>query len=73
MRLIEHYFATDGESFQPDPKEAPGEVLVNKIKVIKEEMAALRNENTEVREPLDNQAEFNKVLLKEIQRGTKGT
>ena len=41
MKQIEHYFATGGESFKPEPEKKAGELIAEELKAIREEMTAL--------------------------------
>ncbi|MGW6066943.1 hypothetical protein ACWFM6_18955, partial [Bacillus altitudinis] len=63
MKQIEHYFATDGESFKPEPEKKVGELIAEELKALREEMAALREENKQMKEQLDNQETFNKEFV----------
>lgn len=63
MKQIEHYFATGGESFKPEPEKKAGELIAEELKAIREEMAALREENKQMKEQLDNQETFNKEFV----------
>lgn len=55
MKQIEHYFATGGESFKPEPEKKAGELIAEELKALRKEMAALREENKQMKEQLDNQ------------------
>ncbi|MBO1000848.1 MerR family transcriptional regulator [Bacillus sp. SD075] len=63
MKQIEHYFATGGESFKPEPEKKAGELIAEELKAMREEMAALREENKQMKEQLDNQETFNKEFV----------
>lgn len=74
MRQIEHYFATDGESFKPEPEKTVGDMLGAEIKALREELLALREENREIKQHLEKQEGFNKALMEQLQyleRGSK--
>lgn len=64
MKQIEHYFATGGESFKPEPEKTVGEILADEIKLLRAELSALREENQTLRE---NQENFNKALIEQLQ------
>lgn len=64
MKQIEHYFATGGESFKPEPEKTVGEILADEIKLLRAELSALREENQALRE---NQEDFNKALIEQLQ------
>ncbi|MGE7119523.1 hypothetical protein ACQKIC_04875 [Peribacillus sp. NPDC046944] len=57
------YFATGGESFKPEPEKKAGELIAEELKIIREEMAAFRKENKQMKEQLDNQETFNKEFV----------
>nr|WP_240515024.1 DUF3967 domain-containing protein [Bacillus cereus] len=61
IKQIEHYFATDGESIKPVPSKEVGEILA-------EELKALKNEVSKLREYSEKQEEFNKLLIEQLQK-----
>ncbi|MFJ7680432.1 MerR family transcriptional regulator [Peribacillus sp. NPDC097198] len=63
MKQIEHYFATGGESFKPEPEKKAGEIIAEELKAMREEIEALREENKQIKEQLDNQETFNKEFV----------
>lgn len=63
MKQIEQYFATGGESFKPEPEKKAGELIAEELKAIREEMAAPREENKQMKEQLDNQETINKEFV----------
>lgn len=73
MKQIEHYFATGGESFKPEPEKAAGEMLAEEIRALREELADLREENKEIKEYLVNQEQFNKSLMERLHQAERGT
>lgn len=73
MKQIEHYFATDGESFKPEPEKKAGEMIAEELKAMREELAALREENQEIKTHLENQENFNKALVEQLQKFERGS
>lgn len=73
VKQIEHYFATDGESFKPEPEKKAGEMIAEDLKTIREELAALREENQEIKIHLKNQENFNKALVEQLQKFERGS
>ena len=73
MKQIEHYFATDGESFKPEPEKKAGEMIAEDLKTIREELSALREENQEIKIHLKNQEDFNKALVEQLQKFERGS
>jgi DNA-binding transcriptional MerR regulator len=73
MKQIEHYFATGGESFKPEPEKTAGEMLAEEIRALREELADLREENKEIKEYLVNQEQFNKSLMERLHQAERGT
>lgn len=78
MKQIEHYFATGGESFKPDPEKTGGEILAEELRALREEITALREDNKEIKEQLDNQdrrmdnqENFHKTLIERIEQTNK--
>lgn len=61
IRQIEHYFATGGESIKPVPSKEVGEILA-------EELKALKNEVSRLREYSEKQENFNKLLIEQLQK-----
>ncbi|MCX2829668.1 DUF3967 domain-containing protein [Bacillus pseudomycoides] len=61
IKQIEHYFATGGESIKPVPSKEVGEILA-------EELKALKNEVSRLREYSEKQEEFNKLLIEQLQK-----
>lgn len=49
MKQIEHYFATRGESFKPKPEISVGEMLAEELRALRQEIAALREENYDIK------------------------
>ncbi|CAH0317872.1 hypothetical protein SRABI96_05313 [Peribacillus sp. Bi96] len=73
MKQIEHYFATDGESFKPEPEKKAGEMIAEELKAMREELAVLREENQEIKLYLENQENFNKALVEQLQKFERGS
>ncbi|WP_298469890.1 MerR family transcriptional regulator [uncultured Psychrobacillus sp.] len=73
MKQIEHYFATGGESFKPEPEKKAGEMIAEELKAMREELAVLREENQEIKTHLENQENFNKALLEQLQKFERGS
>ncbi|MFU2018916.1 MerR family transcriptional regulator [Peribacillus butanolivorans] len=73
MKQIEHYFATGGESFKPEPEKKAGEMIAEELKAMREELAALRGENQEIKIHLENQENFNKALVEQLQKFERGS
>lgn len=59
IKQIEHYFATGGEAFKPEPEKATGEVIAEELRTLREVITLLREDN-------DRQKEFNQALLKRL-------
>jgi DNA-binding transcriptional MerR regulator len=73
MKQIEHYFATGGESFKPEPEKTTGEMLAKELRSLREELAALREENQEIKEQLNKQEGFSRVLVEQLQQLDRGS
>lgn len=73
MKQIEHYFATGGESFKPEPEKKAGEMIAEELKAMREELALLREENQEIKTHLENQENFNKALVEQLQKFERGS
>ncbi|MEB2631966.1 MerR family transcriptional regulator [Peribacillus frigoritolerans] len=73
MKQIEHYFATGGESFKPEPEKKAGEMIAEELKAMREELVALREENKEIKIHLENQENFNKALVEQLQKFERGS
>lgn len=59
IRQINHYFATDGESYKPTPSKGADELLADEFKSLKEEIQFLKDRS-------DQQEEFNKALIERL-------
>jgi DNA-binding transcriptional MerR regulator len=66
MKQIEHYYATGGEAFKPEPEKTTGEVIAEELRALREEMRHLREDNQYLKEAHDKQKEFNQVLVKKL-------
>ena len=66
MKQIEHYYATGGEAFKPEPEKTTGEVIAEELRTLREEMQHLRKDNQYLKEAHDKQKEFNQVLVKKL-------
>jgi DNA-binding transcriptional MerR regulator len=73
IRQIEHYFATDGESFKPEPEKTAGEMLAEEIRSLREEIQALKTDNEEIKEQLEQQKGFNQALMEQLQQHERGS
>ena len=73
MKQIEHYFATGGESFKPEPEKKAGEMIAEEIKTMREELVLLRKENQDIKIHLENQENFNKALVEQLQKFERGS
>lgn len=73
MKQIEHYFATGGESFKPEPEKTAGEMLAEEIRLLREEVKALRLDNQDIKEELEQQRGFNKALIEQLQQYERGS
>jgi DNA-binding transcriptional MerR regulator len=73
IRQIEHYFATDGESFKPEPEKTAGEMLAEEIRSLREEIQALRTDNQVIKEQLEQQKGFNQALMEQLQQHDRGS
>jgi DNA-binding transcriptional MerR regulator len=73
MKQIEHYFATGGESFKPEPEKTTGEMLAKELRSLREELAALREENQEIKEQLNKQEGFSRFLVEQLQQLDRGS
>lgn len=73
IRQIEHYFATGGESFKPEPEKTAGEMLAEEIRSLREEIQALRTDNQEIKEQLEQQKRFNQALMEQLQQHERGS
>jgi DNA-binding transcriptional MerR regulator len=73
MKQIEHYFATGGESFKPEPEKTTGEMLAKELRSLREELASLREENQEIKEQLNKQEGFSRVLVEQLQQLDRGS
>lgn len=78
MKQIEHYFATGGESFRPEPEKTSGVILAEELRALREEITALREDNKAIKEQLDNQdrrmdnqENFHKTLIDRIEQTNK--
>lgn len=66
MKQIEHYFATGGEAFKPEPEKTAGEVIAEELKLLREEIQLLRDEN-------QKQKEFNQILVQKLDEQDRNT
>lgn len=73
MRQIEHYFATGGESFKPEPEKTVGEMLAEEIRLLREEIQAVRMDNQEIKDQLEQQKGFNQALIEQLQQYERGS
>lgn len=73
MRQIEHYFATGGASFKPEPEKTAGEMLAEEIRLLREEIQAVRMDNQEIKDQLEQQKGFNQALIKQLQQYERGS
>lgn len=66
MKQIEHYYATGGEAFKPEPEKTTGEMIAEELRGLREEIQHLREDNLYLKEAHDKQKEFNQVLVKQL-------
>lgn len=73
MKQIEHYFATGGESFKPEPEKTAGEMLAEEIRKLREEIQALRLDNQDIKQELEQQRGFNQALIEQLHQYERGS
>ncbi|WP_078431013.1 MerR family transcriptional regulator [Alkalihalobacterium alkalinitrilicum] len=64
IKQIEHYFATNGESYKPEPIKGPDVLLAEELKSIREELQSLKEQNVQ-------QEKFNKALITKLDEQQK--
>lgn len=71
VKQIEHYYATGGEYFKPEPDDQVGKVIAEEMRLMREQMQRMQEDNQYFREAFENQREFNQVLVQQLEEQNK--
>ena len=73
MKQIESYLVTGGEFVKPEPEKTTGELLAEELRLMREELKALRLDNQEIKDQLEQQKGFNQALIEQLKQSDRAS